>query len=226
MLGDGVEIDIAAMPLDAGPLAELNELLSEMSETERSEILCALLHMLVEEVKNAELSDGLLESVVAKQVRTSSLHLLPAVSPNELPSAVLCAQIKLWSAGKTENESRREEFKTQRDTWQRRLDELACCDEDSADSEEYEKDRKQANKNFQQAAALFKMLYKEDVPMEFPKVDLPLDKKVASPLDDKSGVFVLTAGEQLRAVVLVSDFVGETDSPDELVTKLDVAYEV
>ena len=62
-------------PLDVGPLAELDEVLTTTSETERSEILCALLHILCDNAKKPDmagvcLSAGLLESIVNDDVRS------------------------------------------------------------------------------------------------------------------------------------------------------------
>ena len=61
-------------PLNVGPLAELDEVLTTTSETERSEILCALLHILCDNAKKSDMADvclsaGLLESIVNDDVR-------------------------------------------------------------------------------------------------------------------------------------------------------------
>lgn len=68
-------------PLDVGPLAELDEVLTTTSETERSEILCALLHILCDNAKKPDmagvsLSAGLLESIVNDDVRSHGPRLL------------------------------------------------------------------------------------------------------------------------------------------------------
>lgn len=68
-------------PLDVGPLAELDEVLTTTSETERSEILCALLHILCDNAKKPDmagvsLSAGLLESIVNDDVRLHGPRLL------------------------------------------------------------------------------------------------------------------------------------------------------
>ena len=62
-------------PLNVGPLAELDEVLTTTSETERSEILCALLHILCDNAKKSDMADvclsaGLLESIVNDDVRS------------------------------------------------------------------------------------------------------------------------------------------------------------
>ena len=64
------------MALDAGPLAELNELLAKTAQADEcSEILCALLHLIsrnVKEAKITELSVELLEAAVGENIGEKS----------------------------------------------------------------------------------------------------------------------------------------------------------
>ena len=79
------------MASNAGPLEELNKLLAKTAQAggvaQCSQILCALLHMVVNEAKKdnaAALSMGLLEAVVSEQacarslcMRAQALHAQP-----------------------------------------------------------------------------------------------------------------------------------------------------
>ena len=75
ILGADVDVSLPRLAFDAGPLAELRERLDELRQTDEaqcSEILCALLHLIRENVVKAgatELSVGRLEAAVLEKVK-------------------------------------------------------------------------------------------------------------------------------------------------------------
>jgi hypothetical protein len=145
----------------------------------------------------------------------------------------LHAQIDWWKAGKRKNEERYDECKRERDTRQTELDKVR---ERDAEDGEVKKDHKKAEKKCEDTLKLNKRLYKNSKPADEMLAGLMTGStaSVASGWRGfftsmpalESGLFALTSRESLCAIVFVDDFVVETDSPDELVTKLNVAYEV
>lgn len=143
------------------------------------------------------------------------------------------AQIDWWKAGKQKNEERYDECKRERGE---RLAELDSVRERGAEDGEVKKDHKKAEKKCEDTLKLNKRLYKNSKPADEMLAGLMTGStaSVASGWRGfftsmpalESGLFALTSGESLCAIVFVDDFVVETDSPDELVTKLNVAYEV
>jgi hypothetical protein len=155
----------------------------------------------------------------------------------------LRAQIDWWKAGKQKNKERYDECKRERDERRRELDTVeeheakdGEVEKDHKKAGEVEKDHKKALKKCEDTLKLNKRLYKNAKPADEMLAGLMTGStaSVASGWRGfftsmpalESGLFALTSGESLCAIVFVDDFVLETDSPDELVTKLNVAYEV
>ena len=146
------------------------------------------------------------------------------------------AQIDRWKAGKQKNEERYDECKRERDKTVAELDAARERDAEKGEVEEHKKDKKKAEKKCEDTLKLNKRLYKNSKPADEMLAGLMTGStaSVASGWRGfftsmpalESGLFALTSGESLCAIVFVDDFVLETDSPDELVTKLNVAYEV
>ena len=153
------------------------------------------------------------------------------------------AQIDWWKAGKQKNKERYDECKRERDERRRELDTVeeheakdGEVEKDHKKAGEVEKDHKKALKKCEDTLKLNKRLYKNAKPADEMLAGLMTGStaSVASGWRGfftsmpalESGLFALTSGESLCAIVFVDDFVLETDSPDELVTKLNVAYEV
>ena len=147
------------------------------------------------------------------------------------------AQIDRWKAGKQKNEERYDECKRERDKTVAELDAARERGAEKVEVEEIEKDMKKADQKCEDTLKLHKRLYKNSKPADEMLAGLQMTGSTASVARGwrgffqampalESGLFALTSGESLCAIVFVDDIVIETDSPDELVTKLDVAYEV
>ena len=147
------------------------------------------------------------------------------------------AQIDRWKAGKQKNEERYDECKRERDKTVAELDAARERGAEKGEVEEHKKDMKKADQKCEDTLKLNKRLYKNSKPADEMLAGLQMTGSTASVASGwrgffqampalESGLFALTSGESLCAIVFVDDIVIETDSPDELVTKLDVAYEV
>lgn len=139
-------------------------------------------------------------------------------------------QIEAWKLGKKWIDERVHKLRAEEATQRRMADALLYGDEDVAEEtmHDAEKTHKKAGERARAAQMAKKRLYKSGstaVPLTCGSVQLSVVEALPS-LDDAHGLFVVRADDCVRTVVLVGAFEIESDSPDELVTRLDVAYEV